>query len=676
MHDNEDIDERLAADMQLLINFEKPKPPTEDDLYKFETVEIGQWFWKVDQDDRWNKAKQESELVEVRRLYCIIVTGTNYIELKSPEGHECRVHLDDFYKTCEPAPDHAEYIQAKIQYYQNLIRQDLKRIRGMTTKLHLTHAKPADETTQASSATTLTVLSGVDHTAIYKQDLIKAKETDIPAIKENIQSNTRHLSTWLEAETITLSAQVEVIDKVLKQVDARIFDLSIYAGLSESVLVVKEGAPASADDKLHLMQTCIYMDEECLAAYKQGGITCRELGDFDNWMLEDGNWKRLLPFNKCMAAFQVRRFKADREADTLAECFINMRLADADKYTYLYVRNGEALYCISSEFDYGYYLFPDPDEINFTEEMMGTIDCYGKVTGFMSKREYEDKMAKEEERKRNHAKWMADNKKAYRDWNAANKHLKKDDPWWIEKNPYHEDNSPYRGPKYRSSFDERTYEPFNDSSVYFDDMNAHLQQMIRAYNRVSLIIQGLFDRSDLLKPHYPVRLWDASSVEQNIELIYDTTNTLHHGDPPDIAAYMRPGQELIKKGTACAGVVQFWKKHESSWKTTERGHRYRKNGGPSLISRPTSVRNGIARFEFLASSDHRRGLVKHSLNVPVTALLNAETYKLGDFKQFYADPRTRRGYLQWAPFLIVAEEFQAGVKKDLEKKAENRDDDW
>jgi hypothetical protein len=32
-------------------------------------------------------------------------------------------------------------------------------------------------------------------------------------------------------------------------------------------------------------------------------------------------------------------------------------------------------------------------------------------------------------------------------------------------------------------------------------------------------------------------------------------------------------------------------------------------------------------------------------------------HKLGDFKQFYADPRTREQYLQWAPMLLSAEDY-------------------
>jgi hypothetical protein len=44
------------------------------------------------------------------------------------------------------------------------------------------------------------------------------------------------------------------------------------------------------------------------------------------------------------------------------------------------------------------------------------------------------------------------------------------------------------------------------------------------------------------------------------------------------------------------------------------------------------------------------------------AVLNVSAYKAGDFKIFYADPRTRAEYLKWAPLLLAAEDYVAGKK--------------
>jgi len=49
--------------------------------------------------------------------------------------------------------------------------------------------------------------------------------------------------------------------------------------------------------------------------------------------------------------------------------------------------------------------------------------------------------------------------------------------------------------------------------------------------------------------------------------------------------------------------------------------------------------------------------------VPADKLFNVSAYKIGDYKQFFLDPRTRAEYLRWAPMLLAAEEYHAGTKK-------------
>ena len=66
------------------------------------------------------------------------------------------------------------------------------------------------------------------------------------------------------------------------------------------------------------------------------------------------------------------------------------------------------------------------------------------------------------------------------------------------------------------------------------------------------------------------------------------------------------------------------------------------------------------------TSAHQR-LLPHprcmQLVVPKSRLLHVNAYTPGDFKQFFADPRTRADYLQWAPYLLEAEEYHAGHRR-------------
>lgn len=47
-----------------------------------------------------------------------------------------------------------------------------------------------------------------------------------------------------------------------------------------------------------------------------------------------------------------------------------------------------------------------------------------------------------------------------------------------------------------------------------------------------------------------------------------------------------------------------------------------------------------------------------------------DAYKLGDYKKFFNDPRTREDYFEWAPMLLTAEEYIHGKIKAGEPDVE------
>jgi hypothetical protein len=63
------------------------------------------------------------------------------------------------------------------------------------------------------------------------------------------------------------------------------------------------------------------------------------------------------------------------------------------------------------------------------------------------------------------------------------------------------------------------------------------------------------------------------------------------------------------------------------------------------------------------NDDDTAGTVSRSIVVPKKSVLNVSAYTPGDFKIFYADPRTRADYLEWAPLLLEAEEYHAGNRE-------------
>ena len=52
--------------------------------------------------------------------------------------------------------------------------------------------------------------------------------------------------------------------------------------------------------------------------------------------------------------------KKERENDgQLSTSLINIQLEEADKCTFLYIRNGKQVYCLQSDLDFGELIFPD-----------------------------------------------------------------------------------------------------------------------------------------------------------------------------------------------------------------------------------------------------------------------------------------------------------------------------
>jgi len=91
------------------------------------------------------------------------------------------------------------------------------------------------------------------------------------------------------------------------------------------------------------------------------------------------------------------------------------------------------------------------------------------------------------------------------------------------------------------------------------------------------------------------------------------------------------------------------------------------NFGPGLVSLIVEwkPRVRIAVFKWTAEKDWWRGenarnTKPKSITVPAAELFNVTAYQPGDYKRFFADPRTRSNYLEWAPLMLAAEDYHAG----------------
>jgi hypothetical protein len=459
-----------------------------------------------------------------------------------------------------------------------------------------------------------------------------------------------------------MKAESEVLKKRTDSIEDRIFVVELYAGLCETLELIHEGEPASNDEKIHLFQRRHYMDEECLINYEAGGMEFKDIYAFDKWLMRKAHRERILPMPKCVVAFQVRRNEKNREIVSLHDFIAFQDLISADKFTYLYIRNGDRYYRLSTEIDFGYELFPDIDHSMLTGGQLYIKNDGFDKAGIISEGEYQTKLEYEKEAKAKYKRELAA-------WKKMSK----------------KQRDSHMSPHYWDPHE--TYEPLTPASVYYDDAMGKLADDAKHHNRIAVVLQGLLDRSPAFHPHPPWRLWTPEGFASGIVLHHDNSRGLTHGAAPDFEAYRVKLNKSIKVGTNTYGQEDAWlrtealkenERQDKDWRLRSKSNytRYHPYGdpGPGTIAKVTYIDKDhcIYRWErerrwkkWVSNPDKPGWMKRDDSNIgakfrcPTDVLFNIDAYIPGDFKQFYSDPRTRAEYLKWAPYLLSAENFHA-----------------
>jgi len=654
-------------------------------------LEVGQWYWvlpsstEVEDDEEEDADASESSVtlasarsangsplpqppVEGAWLGCLVKIGSNHVEIRQPStrsGYSYeRFHFDDFRArlVLERNPDAT--LQGHISHYQQESRCLLGQIQALTLRLGLSAGPmiasgPAGEGSMASPTNrALAVLNGQNNINAYQVALQKAKEEELPALFKALEEANGQLTRWMKAQSLPLLARSEEIKETLKDVDDRIFNVSIYAGLGETAVKVRDGQPANMDERLRIMQRRLYMDEECLMNYRAGGMEFKDIAAYDEWLSLEENLNRILPFQRCMVAMRVRRDEKKRDwGGSLRKLLENISVSASDKYTYMYIRNGEQLWRLDMEMEFDELIFPDKSMLNLSEPMMFKTFT-GRIDEMITLADFEQRLEK---------------------YNESQEQIRH----WRELNPgEHTIHCPIRDDW---AFRPSDWHPFDQSSLYFDEAKEEIDQRIKYYNRIALIVQGLYDRSLVLHPHLPARTWDAKGFEAAIDLVYDSSYSLTFGEPPDFEAYRAEVNALATEHSLFVGQENFWMRLEAKresdriardWRRKESEYRPTLlkpygNPGPGLVQKPEKLQKRAQKATFKWERERQRqsgwgesAPVACSVTVPFAELLNVSAYKAGDYKTFFRDPRTRRDYLKWAPLLLTAEDYLGGKLED------------
>lgn len=607
----------------------------------------GEWYW-IKNHDRSEKPW----------FGCCVHVGTNYVEFRGLQRTNSysttRVHFDEILSTLTKEQDPDALIAEKIDYYQTRVMKLLGKVKTLTAELS---AVPREELPETTDNNALVVFNQSLDVAGYKAALIKAQEETIPDLFKQIKKANEHLASWMSAKVIPYEVSSDTQKQIAETIKDRIFSIELYAGLIEEAVTICDGEPADSDAKVHLMQRRCYMDEECLAHYRTGGMEFKHLEEFDTWLAESENLDRLLPFPRCIISFRVRRLHKDRPAESYTDFVRVSKLRELDERTFIYIRNGAQLHRVSTSYDFGDDLYPDLDDLRVAGQAWAHKDTYKVIS-------HNEWLAiRQEDINSNHRYRQA--RREFRRDVALGK--KSEDSEWVHLR--------HLRPDY---YESKRYIPFDTSTVYYDDIIKGVSANIQHHNRLVLILQGLLDRSKLLHPHPSYSLWTEAGFNGALELVFDRTRALVSGAAPDFAAYVVELNRQLKTGSITIGQEAVWLELE---RNREQKRRYESrcvsdywrpynNSGPGYLAKVVkmSKRSRICRYEwqrerlrqkpFARPSDREH--IDVSISVPHDKLFNVSAYTPGDYKRFFADPRTRQDYLKWAPILLAAEEYHAG----------------
>ncbi len=532
--------------------------------------EVGQWCWDTIEEKEFGKRHDDSGFA------CITCVGSNYVELKSVGGSTWRIHLDDLAERIRLEPNPDQVIAAHINKHQDAVRELMAEVQQVTARLGIV---PAGVLPAAAETSALARVSagGADFST-YSSSLAKAKTETLPALFNKIEKEHAHLATWMKVQTIPLLAQTAGMKSVIGRIEARIFNVELYAGLAEQIVQVTDGEPAELTEKVRLFQRRAYMDEEALLDYQTGGMDFSSIERFDAWMAKPENRDRLLPFPRCIVSFQVRRYqKARASFGSFLQLFETMDQIQADKLTFLYIRNGDQLYRMATALDFGGTLFP-----HFTHDILhgriwAKMFC-DRVDHMLSDdeyheccREYDAAKAEYEVKAAQHRRDLAAWKKAKAEAKARGEKFEEQEPWdqpWFHRDDPREE-----------------FVPFEPGCVYYDDIKRKIDADIEHHNRIVLVLQGLLDRSPILQPHPPWRLWTEEGMTTGIELIFDDSLALVAGDPPNFEAYRAQCNALLAPGSITVGQQEAWERqqaelHREKYPREYRVERHRPYGNP------------------------------------------------------------------------------------------------
>ena len=237
------------------------------------------------------------------------------------------------------------------------------------------------ETVEESDGTELMAMGGKETLVALREEAMRSALV-AEKVKRYAEIIIKQRTSELEAKLKGVKGMIVTMNKQIENLSYAIQIIETYAGIKESVEQLCSGEPADESVPVMFRQAVIYVDEEL--ALIEDDFDYRKMDKFDKWLLENNNFKRLLPDEKSMVACKPRRTKmkyCDKE-------WLNAILNQPNFETLFLIRNGENLYRLESEhIVLEDRMFPNQDEYmkELEKEQKDPFFCKGNAERFQKR---------------------------------------------------------------------------------------------------------------------------------------------------------------------------------------------------------------------------------------------------------------------------------------------------
>lgn len=152
----------------------------------------------------------------------------------------------------------------------------------------------------------------------------------------------------LEKLTEGLYGAVALFQKQIEKLMRVITTIELYLGVGEELHQIGQGQLAPEYTPLCFRQQVLFIDEE-VGIYENGGMDFTDIEKFDEWLMKDKNYCRIIPEEKGIVVLRPRRRRKDYgEGETAVFKNVIWNIENM-KRTYFLIRNGENIYRIFTE---------------------------------------------------------------------------------------------------------------------------------------------------------------------------------------------------------------------------------------------------------------------------------------------------------------------------------------